>query len=575
MLFNKFIKKIARYVSGAIRYLFRGDFTGLLARRKALRIESSLQKIYNSNKNSTSITWIIVSPGHTSYIAHLVAERLNRYGFSVSITKHMPKHFDAEFYLVLCAQAYTTLPPAEKRISFQLEQSVSDRWFTKRYIDILNESLAVLEYSLINISFLEKKGIKYPYVHYMPLGAADFYGHEIEANASSIDVLFYGDNKSSPRRRRLLSALKKNFKVSIINDLFGDEMLQTIKSAKVVINLHYYENALLEAPRIYECLSLGVKIVSESSQDVDSYPDLQATVTFFEPGSIEEMIKAVQAALITPQTVTWVNPQSDNRFHFAFDRFLVSIGLLSPESFLDTPLKFRNQDNVQPCDTVALSMPETIKRRLAFEKIRPSNVGLFDGVRRSPSWVGCGLSYVALAKYAIKNDLETLTVMEDDVLLPFAYIQKLETIKNFLAEHAGQWDIFSGLLSVLHPDVRVMDVQESEGLVFVTIDRMTSMVFNIYSARGLQILDKWDFNDLNAKTNTIDRFIESHESLRVIVTLPFLVGHNEGLDSTLWGIKNSAYAAMISASQTTLYDKVAHFKATASEPAVICADASD
>lgn len=51
---------------------------------------------------------------------------------------------------------FKSLPPANKRVIFQLEQSVSSRWFTPQYMEILKDSLGVIEYSLTNIDFLAK-----------------------------------------------------------------------------------------------------------------------------------------------------------------------------------------------------------------------------------------------------------------------------------------------------------------------------------------------------------------------------------------------------------------------------------
>ena len=42
------------------------------------------------------------------------------------------------------------------------------------------------------------------------------------------------------------------------------------------------------------------------------------------------------------------------------------------------------------------------------------------------------------------------------------------------------------------------------------------------------------------------------DGLRVVVTLPFLVGHHEELDSSLWGISNEHYGPLIAQAQAQL-----------------------
>ena len=77
-----------------------------------------------------------------------------------------------------------------------------------------------------------------------------------------IDILFYG-TISSERRKGYLEELKKHFNMQVITKAFGDEILPRIQRAKIVANIHYYENALLETTRISEALSMEAVIVSE------------------------------------------------------------------------------------------------------------------------------------------------------------------------------------------------------------------------------------------------------------------------------------------------------------------------
>lgn len=468
-----------------------------------------------------------------------------------------PKSFSHDFYVVLCPQIFDRLPPGEKRVVFQLEQSVSSRWFVDDYFKVLENSLAVLEYSLINISFLAKKGIAYPHVHYLPIGADATYGSHVLSAEKKYDVLFYGDSLSSPRRRRMLEAAKQHFNVHVVNDKFGDAMIETIKEARVILNIHYYENALLEMPRIQESLSLGVPVVSELAQDQDDYPELDGAVIFFEYNSVDGMIAAIRQALKAEAgEIARSVEASKTRFAFMFDRFLVAMGFI-PASHV------HNMKPLLPAsaDTFCLSLPETINRRRVFEEVRPTQCVIFDGIRRRPGWVGCGLSYAVLAKHALDNGVETIVVMEDDVILPPDYINALVDIKQYLDRKDVLWDIFSGLIAHLHPETKVLAVEKFAGRTFVTINKMTSTVFNIYSKGAMKTLCAWDPKNTDADTNTIDRFIESQQNLRVVTTLPYFVGHREEVHSTLWGFQNSRYKELIAESEALLQCKVEEFLA--------------
>lgn len=97
----------------------------------------------------------------------------------------------------------------------------------------------------------------------------------------------------------------------------------------------------------------------------------------------------------------------------------------------------------------------------------------------------------------------------------------------------------------INPEAKVLSVETVGDRTYVIIDKMTSMVFNIYNRSALELLSKWDPLDTDTVTNTVDRYLERQKGLRVVVCIPFIVGYNEGVTSTLWGFDNSRYTPMI------------------------------
>ena len=541
-----------------MRYLLRGHWATLYHRWQQHLQRFQPQRVHAIQQKAECASWVIMTPEHTLFVAHRLQERLRLHGWGCEVVTQAPEDFSGDMYIVLCPQIFDRLPPGEKRIAFQLEQSVSERWFTEAYFTILENSLAVLDYAQTNISYLARHGIVYPHIYYLPIGASRTFGGVDASERMTTDVLFYGDALSSPRRQLLLAALQQQFSVKVVNALFGTAMTHEIQAARVVINLHYYDNALLEMPRIQECLSLGVPVVSETAPDMDEYPELQNAVVFFEAGSIEDMLRAVEQALTQPHfDIAASVSQSSQRFDFMFDRFLLAKGFLPPAYALQMRLPLNPQAEV-----FGLSLPETSQRRAMFQTVRPNGCELFDGMRFQPGWLGCGLSYSLLARHALRHQQSAITIMEDDVLLPEHYHSMLRVIQSYLRRHAGEWDIFTGLIASLHPDTRVLKVEITAGLTFVTLDKMTSMVYNIYAQRALEILSQWDPTHLDAEVNTIDRFLESRQNLRVVTTLPFFVGHREEVTSTLWGFENTRYATLIAASEAALREKVEAYLAT-------------
>lgn len=540
-------RTLLRLSRNALRYALRGDFAGLTNRLRAFRADRVSHAILLSGPPKH---WCVMATPHTLFIAHLIARQLRKHGWDVDITTEPPAGFPHQMYIVVCPQMFKELPPGERRIVYQMEQSVSSRWFTAEYFHILEHSMAVLDYATVNIEFLAKHNVAYPHVYYLPVGADPAYAPVAAPVEKTCDVLFYGDSNSSARRRAMLDILKQHFNVRVCSEVFGADMNAAIRSARIVINLHYYENALLEMPRVQECLSLGVPLVSEASQDQADYPELAGAVTFFEQGNADAMVAAVRQALaqqLTEEAVKASANLSDQRFAYMFDRFLVAMNLLDTDTLKDVTIP------VPPGSTrVALSMPETIVRRRIFEANKPQDCAVFDGVRLRPGWVGCALSYSTLARHALQHDVKRLTILEDDALLPADFEEKMRTVNAYLDARAGQWDIFAGVIASLHPDTRILHSEVFEGMRFLTVDKMTSMVCNIYDTSALRLLASWDSSHRNDQTNTIDKYVERQKELRVVVALPFLVGHREEVHSTLWGFQNTQYSDMIQSSSEAL-----------------------
>lgn len=555
----KKLRRIFVRAKNATRYIQRGDFAGLTVRMRAVRKDTVLP----SKLLPVNATIVIISTQHTLFLATSIRQALIRIGLHSEIVTDVEiSEFPAEFYFVICAQMFKNLPPGERRIVFQMEQTVSDRWFDDRYISILENSLAVFDYSAANLRYLASRGLVYPHVFHVPLGSNIGMGqscidYHLDTVPKTIDVLFYGD-AHSPRRKKFLDYLKLKFNVVIIGNLFGDELRKKISSAKVVVNIHYYENALLESTRIFECLSLGTHVVSETAVDVADYPDLDVAVDFVQVGDaaamaerVAHVLGGIDASKFSAATTTYLQ-QTQYRFQFMLLRGLLALGIVSFPKFLastDYPMH----------DRMVLSLPETLNRRAAWLANSLPDSHVFDGLRARPGWIGCAMSYKYICAKALEQGLSRILVCEDDAEWPAAYAPVHTIIEKFLNKNEGKWDIFVGLISNLHTDAKVLDVEEYEGLTFVTLDKMTSMVFNIYSPKAMRLIANWDESWQDDQQNTIDRYLESIPNLRVVTLLEPLFGHREDQTSTLWGFKNTQYNSLIDKSRDLLREKVMAF----------------
>ena len=500
--------------------------------------------------------FVILTTKHTHYIAKLLAQCLDKINVSSHIIFEMPTQgYSNAWHIVICPQIFSTLP--QHYIAFQMEQSVSSRWFNEEYFTRLQNARYIFDYSLSNIEFLHNNDITFGKLFYLPVGLLkNTNPTDISSTVYEYDVAFYGD-PNCERRQRFLKKLQENFNVKVISEVFGDELHQLLKKAKVIVNIHYYEGALLETTRIYECLSLNKIVVSESATDQNEHTSLESLVDFVDIDDTDAMIERIQFWLNSPSAfqnklveIQQAQQQTD-AFEFYFYRFLLSQDLIDFDKFYELCA-----DYIQPKgDFWCLSLPESTLRRKDFQKDNQYNIWMFTGLRHHIGWVGCGLSYKFMMRRAEDLELPFVTICEDDVLFYDNFEQRyLEIIKTL--KTTTEWDIFSGLIADLSEETEIGHSQlKSKNETFYSINKLVSAVFNIYHQSSYAKIYQWDYYN-RSTDNTIDRFIESHGGIKGLIVSPYLVGHKEDLDSTLWGVNNSTYKEMIKKSQNLLNYKI-------------------
>jgi hypothetical protein len=148
-----------------------------------------------------------------------------------------PSFTDAStLHLILGVHILTVLP--RTYIVFNLEQ-MSSRWITQRYMLMMSQALVVCDFSAANVQALQQRlqsvfCCQLPL--YVPVAAAAL------PREPSLDVLFYGcQNERRALMLQLLQAEGLHCHFEMGYALWGDTRDELVSSAKVVLNLHYYE----------------------------------------------------------------------------------------------------------------------------------------------------------------------------------------------------------------------------------------------------------------------------------------------------------------------------------------------
>lgn len=501
----------------------------------------------------------IVAIKHTKYVAELLKGILTSFSVECEIHLEEPAIYEDIPYIMICPQNFKRFP--KLYIAFQMEQTVNPRWLTDSYIEILRGAYAVFDYSMINIEYFSADPIISPKLYYIPIDVCEKLINENKGdNEKEYDVLFYGDPYIE-RRKKYLDKIGEKFNLKILSDTFGEELYNEMRKAKIVINAHYYENALLETTRLYEALSISdCLIISERSHDKKEDIRLEGIIDFTKIGDIDEMLSHIdywlsndkERSLMVKKNLKTLKSRS-NATKFYLGRFLLANDRVSFDEFYNAASDFITFQN----DRVCLSLPESIDRKKAFDNDNHYGFNYFPGLKHKLGWVGCGMSYKFILKKAAEQGLPRILVCEDDVYFPPDFASKFEKVLNFLNEQ-NDWNVFSGIMADVGR-VKILKYCEENGIDLVYLDKMISMVFNLYDKSVFSLISDWDETNRDVDTNAIDRYLED-KKLRIVTTCPFLVGHKEDLNSTIWGQQNTIYSTLIADSSEKLRDMTKKYK---------------
>lgn len=501
---------------------------------------------------------LILSTESALFYCSNIQKQLEHFGAQCEILKEEPVEYLDALYFVVCNEQWEHLP--KKYIAIQVEDVCTNTSFSQKYLDQLLGAIAVFDCSTMNIQYFKSHSSYGNRFYYVP---ADFQLlDQQDTDEEMIDVLCVG-NENSPRCKAWIQEVSKYWNVCLVDpSLISDsEFVEKVRQSKIVLNLHAFDASILETSHLYEILSYGNAIlVSESS--VDSYEEdrLKDIVTWIEPSNYTDAISKITYWLENDEVrKKQVHKNREllkakkNDFAYYFYRFLLAFDCISFDEFYESVGNYISFGNSRIC----LSLPEDVERRNAFQKDNRFGFELFAGLRHTRGWTGCGLSYKFIMKKAKEQGFSDILICEDDVLFPEDFEARFSNLMRYLDTH-NDWDVFQGVIADVG-NVEIQNVEECNEETIVYLNHMVSMVFNYYQSHMFDRVISWDETDANQLTNTIDRALESND-LKVVTTVPFLVGHKEDLKSTIWGFENTEYADWILRSSEKLQKLVNDFK---------------
>ena len=204
-------------------------------------------------------------------IVNVLYHSIKNLGYKVSITDKIIEN-TAELYILIGVAEFVDNKP-KNYIVYQFEQTnilyknKRDIWFTEKYIDLLQSAQYIWDYSKSNIEYLNQNfNISKNKLIYVPLRYSTILD-QFPKKKKDIDILFLGSNNK--RRDDLLDILKDKYNLHIANNNLWDQERDILVSrSKIIVNIQFYDNGLLELPRLSYLLSGDSFIVSEWGREI-------------------------------------------------------------------------------------------------------------------------------------------------------------------------------------------------------------------------------------------------------------------------------------------------------------------
>jgi hypothetical protein len=235
-------------------------------------------------------------------------------------------------------------------IAVQMEQTGVDdsRWMRQEYYDMLDKAIEVWDYSKVNIKNFSKKInviIKHVPIMYMDC----IHNKNKLLQKKDIDVLFMGS--MNERRKKIIHDLKDNgINVHVAPyNLWGQKRDNMLARSKIVLNIHFYENAILETTRLSYVLSLGECIVvSEKSVDEELDTFYSQFVNFSSESTIVQDCKKILS--IDEKTLK----RRINIIHSLYSKHEFKVPM-------DTVKKYKEEENLKSYESVkSYIVPELV-----------------------------------------------------------------------------------------------------------------------------------------------------------------------------------------------------------------------
>jgi len=419
-------------------------------------------------------------------------------------------------------------------IFWQINDLSTDKLLLESYfINLLNNAISIFEIYPKNLSFYKDKINNKKKTRYCPLPFSDISNTNMIKNNYEYDILFFGDkNKRIEKILNLIEEkLGKKYKFIFLLDKDIKTINNYILNTKYLLNLNPNKNSYIEYYKFNivinsNCLILSENSINEDEQNKDIY---KYFVDYFDivddnEDNINDLIKCVEYNLndnifLNKKKNYLIEKQKlEEIFTFYIHKNLLSLFIFDK---LDRNINFNIES---PIYCLSLIEDDSRYKKMLHENNSIIKHTKFPAFKHNIGHVGCAMSYYTIFYNCKRQNLDTITIFEDDTLFKNNFEKSFLIIKDFL-NHV-EWDIFNGFCCIVEKEDDIIEYYIYKGLYFIKIKKMVGTVCNIYNKTVYDKFLTYDYNLINNNPNEpyyhIDRIINNFNN-NIFICYPNLV----------------------------------------------------
>jgi hypothetical protein len=298
----------------------------------------------------TITTVIIISTIYVDSIANSIRYFINKFNNTIDVKikhrlteKECEKSDNTVMYIILFSnETHSKMP--KRYIHYQLEQ-LKSTFFNDKRLQQLKNAEQIWEFSIVN-SIKYSNLIETNKINFMPVPFTQLYEDKIyNFEDCEYDIFFFGS--LNERRYNILKALNTKYKLFFKSNIFEKERDEYIKKSKIILNLHYYDFASLETPRINEILQYNKLILSENTKNTnifinDIYNSLIINFDEIKPdlSNITDLFSKLDFYLIKENYNKWISGLAENKIKLSkFSEFYLNKNFINMNIIVNNTYK--------------------------------------------------------------------------------------------------------------------------------------------------------------------------------------------------------------------------------------------